>query len=48
MPIQKSVDAASHSESESQWLISLLNLLIDIANRNEALSRVMVTETEYE
>ena len=48
MPIQKSVDTSSHPESESQWLVNLLNLLVGVVNRNEALDRVMVTETEYQ
>ena len=48
MPIQEPVDAASYPKSESQWLISLLNLLAGILNRNEDLSRVVITETEYQ
>ena len=42
------IDVAPYPESAAQWLISLLNLLIDIANRNEDLNRVMITETEYQ
>ena len=48
MPIQEPVDTTSYPASESQWLLNLLNLLVDIVNRNEALSRVVVTETEYQ
>ena len=48
MPIQEPVDAASYSKSESQWLVSLLNLLAGILNRNEDLSYVAITETEYQ
>ena len=45
---QEFIDAIPYPESAAQWLISLLNLLIDIANRNEDLNRVMVTEPEYQ
>lgn len=48
MPIQESVDTLSYPASESQWLLNLLNLLVGIVNRNEVLSRVVVTETEYQ
>ena len=48
MPIQESVDTASYPESELQWLINLLNLLVDIVNQNEGLDRIVVTETEYQ
>ncbi len=47
-PTQESVDAASYPESQLQWLISLLNLLAGIVNRNEDLSCVVVTEIEYQ
>ena len=47
-PIEESADAGSYPEDELQWLVSLLNLLVGIVNRNEALSRVVVTETEYQ
>lgn len=48
-PLAKAfIDIAPYPESAAQWLISLLNLLIDIANRNEDLNRVMITETEYQ
>ena len=45
---QEFVDAAAYPESAAQWLISLLDLLAGIVNRNEDLSRVMITETEYQ
>ena len=48
MPIQESVDTTVHPESELQWLVNLLNLLVSIVNRHEDLSRVVVTETEYQ
>ena len=48
VPIQESVDAVSYPESQLQWLVSLLNLLAGIVNRNEDLSSVVVTETEYQ
>ncbi|MDE0010409.1 MAG: hypothetical protein OXU36_04655 [Candidatus Poribacteria bacterium] len=48
MPMQKSAETSSHPESESQWLVSLLNLLADIVNQNYILDRVKVTETEYQ
>ena len=41
-------DVIPYPESAAQWLISLLNLLTNIANRNEDLNHVMVTETEYQ
>ena len=47
-PTQESVDAASYPESQLQWLVSLLNLLVGIVNRNEDLSSLVVTETEYQ
>ena len=37
-----------HPESAAEWLTDLLNLLAGIVNRNEDLSRVVVTETEYQ
>ena len=48
LPTQESVDAASYPESQLQWLVSLLNLLVGIVNRNEDLSSVVITETEYQ
>ena len=45
---QKSVDVAPDPDSTAQWLIGLLNLLAGIVNRNEDLSRLTVTETEYQ
>ena len=48
-PLAKAfIDIAPYPESAAQWLISLLNLLIDIANRNEDFNRVMITEAEYQ
>ena len=47
-PSQESVDVAPCPDSAVQWLISLLNLLAGIMNRNEDLSRLTVTETEYQ
>ena len=48
MPIRESADAASYPEGQLQWLVSFLNLLVGIVNRNEDLSSVVVTETEYQ
>ena len=45
---QESVDTMPYSDSATQWVISLLNLLAGIVNRNGDLSRVVVTETEYQ
>ena len=45
---QEFIDAISYPESAAQWLISLLNLLAGIVNRNEDLNRVVITETEYQ
>ena len=42
------VDVTPYPESATQWLTSLLDLFIGIVNRNEDLSRVVVTETEYQ
>ena len=47
-PTQKSVDVAPCPDSVVQWLIGLLNLLAGIMNRNEDLSLLTVTETEYQ
>lgn len=38
----------STPESATQWLISLLDLFAGIVNRNKDLSRVVITETEYQ
>ena len=46
--VQESVDAVPYPESAAQWLLSLLDVLAGIVNRNRDLSRVMVTETEYQ
>ena len=45
---QEFIDATPYPESAAQWLISLLDLLAGIANRHEDLSRIVVTETEYQ
>ena len=42
------VDVTPYPESATQWLINLLDLFAGIVNRNEDLSRVVVTETEYQ
>ena len=42
------VDVTPYPESATQWLINLLYLFADIVNRNEDLSRIVVTETEYQ
>ena len=41
-------DAIPYPESAAQWLISLLHLLEGIVNRNEDLSCLTMTETEYQ
>ena len=45
---QEFIDATPYPESAAQWLMGLLNLLAGIVNRNEDLSRVVVTEAEYQ
>ena len=45
---QEFIDATPYPESTAQWLISLLNLLDGIADRNKDLNLVVVTETEYQ
>ncbi len=45
---QEFIDAIPYPESAAQWLIGLLNLLAGIVNRNEDLSRVVITKTEYQ
>ena len=42
------IDATPYPESAAQWLVDLLNLLTGIVNRNEDLSHIVVTETEYQ
>ncbi len=42
------VDISPYPETTTQWLISLLELFTSIVNRNEDLSQVVVTETEYQ
>ncbi len=44
---QEFIDATPYPESAAQWLISLLDLLAGIVNRNEDLNRIAITETEY-
>ena len=45
---QEFIDATPSTESASQWLISLLDLLGGIVKRNEDLNRIAITETEYQ
>ncbi len=45
---QEFIDATPYPESAAQWLTNLLNLLASIVNQNEDLSRVVVTEAEYQ
>ena len=45
---QEFIDATPYPESASQWLVSLLDLLAGIVNRNKDLSRIVITETEYQ
>ena len=45
---QEFIDATPYPESAAQWLTDLLNLLANIVNQNEDLSRVVVTEAEYQ
>ena len=45
---QEFIDAIPYPESAAQWLISLLDLLAGIVNRNEDLNRIVITETEYQ
>lgn len=47
-PTQESVNVTPCPDRTTQWLIDLLNLLVGIVNRNEDLSRLTVTETEYQ
>lgn len=47
-PAHESVDSVPSLESTSQWIVSLLNLLAGIVNRNNDFSSIMVTETEYQ
>ena len=44
----KLVDAVPYPESAAKWLISLLNLLAGIVDRNKDLSRIVITESEYQ
>ena len=45
---QEFIDATPYPESAAQWLISLLNILTGIVNRNEDLNHIVITETEYQ
>ncbi len=45
---QKPVNVVPYSESASQWLVRLLNLLTGIVNRNEDLNHVVITKAEYQ
>ena len=45
---QEFIDATPYPESAAQWLISLLNLLAGIVDQSKDLSRIVVTETEYQ
>ena len=47
-PTQEFVDVVPYPDGAAQWLMDLLNLLAGIVNRNEDLSRLTVTETEYQ
>lgn len=42
------INVTPYPESAAQWLISLLDLFAGIVNRNKDLSRVVITETEYQ
>ena len=44
---QEFIDATPYPESASQWLVSLLDLLADIANRHDNFDHIVITETEY-
>ena len=46
--VQEFVDAVAYPESAAQWLISLLELLAGIVNRNEDLNSVVIAEAEYQ
>lgn len=45
---QEFINATPYPESAAHWLINLLDLLAGIVNRNEDLSHVAITETEYQ
>ena len=47
-PTQESIDVVPYPDGAAQWLMDLLNLLAAIVNRNEDLSRLTITETEYQ
>ena len=42
------INVTPYPESAAQWLIGLLDLFASIVNQNEDLSRVVITETEYQ
>ena len=44
----RGVKSTPYPESATRWLISLLDLFTGIINRNENLSHIVVTETEYQ
>ncbi len=45
--LQKTVKAAPYPESDYRWLASVLKLLIDIGNRDEALSFNIISRSDY-
>ena len=45
--LQKTVKAAPYSESDYRWLSSVLELLIDIGNREETLSFNIISRSDY-
>ncbi len=45
--LQKTVKAAPYSESDYRWLASVLELLIDIGNREETLSFNIISRSDY-
>ena len=45
--LQKTVQAAPYSESDYRWLASVLELLIDIGNREETLSFNIISRSDY-
>ncbi len=45
--LQKTVKAAPYPESDYRWLASVLKLLIDIGNRDEALSLNIISRSDY-
>ncbi|MDE0684372.1 MAG: hypothetical protein OXI63_15750, partial [Candidatus Poribacteria bacterium] len=45
--LQKTVKTAPYPESDYRWLASVLELLIDIGNRDEALSFNIISRSDY-